>query len=80
MPKYRIHVVNSDFDACEEVDLPNFDAARSHGVMGALRIGCDELCKGEVSFFGAELRVEVDGHVHARMVIAMGASPLNKVT
>jgi hypothetical protein len=76
MPKFQIHVVNSDFEASNEVEAPDMAAARMYGLKGALDIGADEVCKGETQFFGAEVRVEVDGEVKQRFMVGIGQTPL----
>jgi hypothetical protein len=75
MPKYRISIVNKDFRASDEHELPSHDAAVKEALKGALQIGVDEVCDG-AQFFGAEVGIECDGDVFERLVIAIGASPL----
>jgi hypothetical protein len=75
MGMYRIQVVNRDFSVCNEVDLPDMKAARTQALRGALDIGSEEVCNG-ASFFGTEVIIEGDGAERGRMVIAIGASPL----
>lgn len=75
MPKFHIHVVNSDFEACNEVDADGVDEARSQALRAALQIGTEDVCKG-VHFFGAEVRIEVDGETRERFLVSMGQSPL----
>jgi len=75
MPKYRISIVNKNFRASDEHELPSHEAAVKEALKGALQIGADEVCGGE-QFFGAEVGIECDGEVFERLVIAIGASPL----
>jgi hypothetical protein len=75
MTSFHIHVVNSDFEASNHVNAPDLDHARTAGLKAALEVGAEELCSG-IPFFGAKIRLEVDGEVTERMVIAMGASRL----
>jgi len=75
MPTYHIRVVNSDFESSNEVDTTDLDAARNKGLRAALEIGADEMCKG-VPFFGAEVRVEIDGELKQRFLVGMGQSLL----
>ena len=76
MSTYKIRVVNSDFEAREEVEGGDIEAARLQSLRGVLRIGSDELCKGATNFFGAEVSIEFDGEVKERFMVAMGHSPL----
>ena len=75
MPAYRISIVNKDFAASDEHELPSHEAALREALKGALEIGVEEVCGG-VQFFGAEVGVECDGEVVERLVIAIGASCL----
>jgi hypothetical protein len=75
VPSFHIHVVNSDFESSDELDVANFDEARKQALRAALVIGVDEVCKG-TSFFGAEVRVEMDGELRERFVVSIGQSPL----
>jgi hypothetical protein len=51
------------------------DAAKSEGLKGALQIGIQEICEGKM-FFAAEIRVENEHEPSQRMMVAVGASPL----
>lgn len=75
MPSYRIHVINSDYEASNEAELATFDAAKRQALRAALQIGIDEVCNG-TPFFGAEVRVELDGELKERFLVSMGQSPL----
>lgn len=75
MPMFHIHVVNSDFEAGDEIDAPEFEAAKRQALRSALTIGADEICKGK-AFFGAEVRVALDGELKERFLIGIGQSPL----
>ena len=75
MPKFRIRVVNTDFDNSNEIDRPSADEARAYALKSALQIGVDEVCNG-TPFFGAEVCIENDSKVLERLVVAVGVSPL----
>jgi hypothetical protein len=46
MPKYRISVINEEFTAVEERELPDADAARQEGLRGAIAMGADQIIDG----------------------------------
>lgn len=75
VPTFHISVVNSDFDASEELDSATFEDARRNALRAALQIGTDELCNG-TPFFGAEIRIELDGELKQRFLVSIGQSPL----
>ena len=74
MPTFRIYVINSDFESSNHVDASDFHNARSQALRAALQIGVDEVCQGK-HFFGAEIRVELDGKTE-RFMVGMGQTPL----
>ena len=74
---FHIRVVNSDFESSNELDAPGHDDARSEAVRAALQIGVEEVCKGS-PFFGAEVRIELNGDLSERFMVGMGQSPLKQ--
>ncbi len=75
MPRFRIRVINTDFDNSNEIDRPSADQAREEALKSALQIGVDEVCNG-TPFFGAEVCIESGSKVVERLVVAIGVSPL----
>jgi len=75
MPTFELHVINSDFNACQDLDARTVEEAMQRGLRAALQIGTDEICRGK-PFFGAEVLVRDDGETRARMMISLGQSPL----
>ena len=75
MPTFRISIVNEDFSATEERDLPDADAARREALKGAVAIGADHLVDGG-KLFGAEVSITEEDLPGKRFVVTVGASPL----
>jgi hypothetical protein len=75
MPTYRISIVNEDFSASDERDLPDIEAARREALRGAVAMGGDHLIEGE-KLFGAEVSVSEGGNTRQRFVVTVSASPL----
>ena len=75
MPVYRINVVNEDFTASNEREVSSADAAQQEGLKAALAMGADEVVRGK-AFFGAEVSVEDHGETIRRLVVSVGASPI----
>lgn len=73
MPTFSIPIVNSDFVSSSSVDAPSSEAARSEALRGALRIGAEEVCKGNL-FFAAEIRIQNSDETIERLVVAIEAS------
>ena len=75
MPTFHIHVLNREFESRNEVDAAGFEEVRRQALRAALGIGIEEVTKGS-SFFGAEVRVELDGELQERFMVGMGQSTL----
>ena len=75
VPTFRTRIINKDFAAASDVELPSAEKALNQALTAALEIGSDEIKKGQ-PFFGAEIIVERDGERVNRLVIAIGVSPL----
>ena len=75
MPDFRMHIVNEDFQASDEFEATDADAARLAALKSALDIGLDEVLKGK-KLFAAEVKVEGDGQPAKRFIATVGASPL----
>ena len=76
MPTFRVTVIDANFSACEDYDLPSIEEARRQGIKAALAMGADEVHAGK-PFFGAEVRVEDAGQTVSRSVVSIGASQLH---
>ncbi|HEX5258696.1 MAG TPA: hypothetical protein VFW35_07935 [Sphingomicrobium sp.] len=75
MPTFRITVINQTFSACDEHELPSFEAARMQGIKAALEIGSDEVANGN-PFFAAEVLVADGDETLGRFVVSIGASSI----
>jgi hypothetical protein len=76
VPTFQIHIVNSDFEATNSLEAPDLEAAWKEGLKGALEIGAEEVSRDLKPFFGAEVRIAMDGEVKKRFVVGIGQSPL----
>ena len=79
MPAFNIKIVNEDFSASEERELPDAESARREALIGALAIGSEALYKGTEKLFGAEVTISEGGQKRLRFLVAMGATPLKTV-
>ena len=75
MPTFRISIVNEDFSASEERELPDAQTARREALKGAIAIGGDHLVQGE-KLFAAEVSVSEAEATNQRFVVTVSASPL----
>ena len=75
MPKFHITVVNEEFTASGDHELPDAEAARQEAIRGAVAMGADELCDGAM-LFGAEVSVGEGDRPQRRFVVTVGASQL----
>ena len=75
MPIVRIHIINSEFAVCEDVDVSSPEMAREQALKGALEIATEEVRNGK-PFFGAEVRIESADDTLDRLMVAVGVSSL----
>jgi hypothetical protein len=75
MNRYRIHMINSDFESCDEGAFASLEAALDAGVRSAAEVVKDLIAKGEANS-AIEIRVEEGDQVIARRVLAYSISAL----
>ena len=75
MPVFRVHITNNDYDNGTDIERDTREEVRNEAILSALQIGADEVTAG-TPFFGAEVRIESEGEIIERMVVAVGVSPL----
>lgn len=73
--RFKISVVNETFATSEDHEAPSVETARSRALQAALQIGVDELLRGK-NFFAAEVKVEAADELLHRLVVSVGASPI----
>jgi hypothetical protein len=75
MPRYRIRMINSQFDSAEDVDFPSLDAARKSGVATATSILGESIAEGEQTS-AVELQIFEGEQLMSRQVIMLSVSEL----
>jgi hypothetical protein len=75
MQRFKISVVNESFATSEDHEAKSVETARSRALQAALQIGVDEVLRGK-NFFAAEVKVEAADEVVTRLVVSVGASPI----
>jgi hypothetical protein len=76
MPRYRIRMINSEFESVEEADYPSLDAARSTAIVTAAKVACESIAAGEPA---VAVEVEIrdgDGFVE-RSVVTLSVADLS---
>lgn len=75
MAIYTISIDNETFSSSDKHEGHSLDTATAQALEGALRIGAEEVVRGE-KFFAAEVKVETEDQLVRRFVVSIGASPL----
>jgi len=73
--KFKISVVNESFATSEDHEAPSVETARTKALQAALQIGVDEVLRGK-NFFAAEVKVQTANELVSRLVVSVGASPI----
>ena len=75
MPQYRVHMINSDFDSCEEGEYPSVEAAFKAGIAAASRVATEAIAAGHESS-SVEIRIEQADHIVGRRILTFSVSEL----
>jgi len=75
MPQFRVHMINSDFESCEESEYPSLEAAFKAGIAAASRVATEAIAEGHDSS-SVEIRVEQGDDIVGRRVLTFSVSDL----
>ena len=75
MPRFRIHLINSEFESFEEGEYPSVDAAARSATGSAMQVAAESIATGEKTA-AVEVRIEQDGRLIAHEVVNVSVSPL----
>jgi hypothetical protein len=75
MPRYRIHMINSEYQSDEEGEYPSLNAARRTAIDTAIRIAAESIAKGEPTA-AVEINIEEDGRPVLHHVVNLSVSGL----
>ena len=75
MPRYRVHLINSEFESCDEGEYPSADAAMAAGIGAAVEVAGEAIGRGELTS-AVEIRVEQGDGTIQRRVLAFSVSHL----
>ena len=75
MPQYRVHMINSDFDSCEEGEYSSVEAAFKAGIAAASRVATEAIAAGLESS-SVEIRIEQADHIVGRRILTFSVSEL----
>jgi hypothetical protein len=76
MPRYRIRMINSEFESFEEADYPSLDAARQMAISTATRIAAESLLDG-VTTTAIEVEIHEQLAMVARHVVTLSVADLS---
>jgi hypothetical protein len=75
MPRFRIEMINAEFQSREEGEYPSLEAATKAAVTSATRVASDSIINGEDTA-AVEVRVVEGGKVVAHRVVNLSVSQL----
>lgn len=76
MPRYRIHMINSEFQSVEEAEYPSLDEARRSAIATAVRVAAEATLDGERNV-AVEVQIHEADVLMARNVVMVGVSDLS---
>lgn len=75
MPRYRILLINSEFESDDEVDLQSLEAARKWSVLTAAKVVCESIAEGEIAS-AAEVQIYEGEELVSRQVVTLSVAEL----
>lgn len=75
MPRFRIHMINSEFQSFEDGEYESVEAALNANVSAAAAVATEAVIGGEANT-AIEIHVELNGKVVGRRVLSMSVSNL----
>ena len=76
MPRYRIHMINSEFESDDEADYPSLELARKSAITTATRVAAEAVIDGESSV-AVEVEIHDGDTLVARNVVSLSVSDLS---
>ena len=76
MPRYRIRMINSEFESFEESDYPSLQAVRQAAISTASRVAAESVADGAPNA-AVELQIREGEEMVARHVVTLSVSDLS---
>lgn len=76
MPRYRIRLINSEFQSADEDDYPSIESALRSAIIGATRVASDAVAEGETSV-AIEIQIHQGEQLVARNVVSLNIADLS---
>ena len=78
MPRYRIRMINSQFESCDEAEYASLDAVREVAINTAAKVAAESVADGEHTA-AIELEIHEDVTLVARHVVTLSVADLMAV-
>lgn len=75
MPRYRIQMINSQFESAEEADFASLDTAQKSAITTAITIVGDAVAEGEIAS-AVEIQIFEAEQLLVRQVITLSVTEL----
>ena len=76
MPRYRIRMINSEFESFDEADYPTLAAARQMAISTATKIASESVLDGETTT-AVEIEIHEDSAMVARHVVTLSVADIS---
>ena len=76
MPLYRIRLINSEFESCDESTYPSQELATASAIAGATRIVSDSITDGTPAA-AIEIQIHAGETMVARKVVTLSVADLS---
>ena len=75
MQPFRIHMINSEFQSCDDSEHDSLEAALKAGIAAAAKVATEAIAAGHQNS-AVEIRIEQNGEVVERRVLTFSVSDL----
>jgi hypothetical protein len=76
MPKYRIRMINSEFESIDDADYPSLQAARMAAIVTATTVATESIAAGAPTA-AVELQIHVENELVMREVVTISVADLS---
>jgi hypothetical protein len=76
MPRYRIRLINSEFESSDEADYPSLEKAWRSAIVGATQVVTESVAEGKMSV-AVEVQIYEGEQLVARNVVSLNVADLS---
>jgi hypothetical protein len=76
MPRFRIRMINSEFESCEETEFPSLQDASKRAIASGARVITESIIGGEERSAAVQLQIHQGERLVAHHVVSLSVADL----